>query len=102
MIPILHLQGNSAIHVACRAGNTEAVDMLLKRDSDRKRGYSGAGIVIDLKDNGGCTALHHACRLDHLDIVNLLIGFFNIDIPFILNLYYIILSICIPPEYMNV
>ena len=47
-------------------------------------------MVIDLKDNGGCTALHHACRLDHLDIVNLLIGFFNIDIPFILNLYYII------------
>lgn len=56
--------GYTALHYASRNGQTQAVDLLLRRGSDP-----------NCKTHSGCaTALHRACYMGHENIVNLLLS----------------------------
>ncbi|KAL5707903.1 hypothetical protein ACHQM5_018754 [Ranunculus cassubicifolius] len=77
---LLHqnLKGDTALHMASRAGLTDIVEFLInvRRDEDVESGGSGEHIpnqeLLRMGNNTQNTALHEAVRYDHVKVVKLL------------------------------
>ena len=60
------MTGSTAFHVACCSGQSEIVQLLIKRSTDHK-------IDLNAKNSSGWTGFHLACGFGHTEIVEMLI-----------------------------
>merc|ERR1712062_138510 len=58
--------GNTALHVACRDGQTETAQLIIQNSKE-------FGIDLNAKNNHGWTALHWACFYGRTEIVQMIL-----------------------------
>ena len=69
-LKLLTNNGSSPLHEACRNGNNDAVQLILKQLKDV--GDTDLISALEMKDKEGNTALHLVCRGGHVSVVNTL------------------------------
>ena len=70
-LELLTNNGSSPLHEACRNGNNDAVQLILKHLRDAA-GNTDLNSVLGLQNKEGNTALHLVCRGGHVNVVNTL------------------------------